>query len=282
MDRRQGQFEKAIQAFKDAVARDPENSEFVERLAFTLQQSRQFREAEQMFDRLVELVPNEPILKTRKPLSHYLETGDDSAVRAAIAAFPPSLADNKDALCFRLDFACFVRHWSQAKEIIEKLKGGDDEGDFAYAQASVPIGCYSILIARSQGDLPGANASFAETRDQLNQKVQKSPQTAPLLSQLAVVDALLNSKEIAIAEARRAVEMLPTSEDAMEGPCLELNLAVVYAWTNGLDLAFEKLSSLTKVANGILYGQLKCDPLWDPLRQDPRFEKLLAELAPHG
>ena len=282
MDRRQGQFGKAIQAFKDAVARDPENSDFVERLAFTLQQSRQFREAEKMFDRLVELVPDEPILKTRKPLSHYLETGDDSAVRAAIAAFPPSLADNKDALCFRLDFACFARDWPQAKEIIEKLKGGDDEGDFAYAQTSVPIGCYSILIARSQGDLPGANASFAETRDQLNQKVQKSPQTAPLLSQLAVVDALLNNKEIAIAEARRAVEMLPTSKDAMVGPCLELNLAVVYAWTNQLDLAFEKLSSLTKVANGILYGQLKCDPLWDPLRQDPRFEKLLAELAPHS
>ena len=74
--------------------------------------------------------------------------------------------------------------------------------------------------------------------------------------------------------------MLPTSKDAMEGPGLELNLAVVYAWTNALDPAFEKLSALTKVANGILYGQLKCDPLWEPLRQDPRYERLLAELAP--
>jgi hypothetical protein len=61
---------------------------------------------------------------------------------------------------------------------------------------------------------------------------------------------------------------------------LELNLAVVSGWTNQLDLAFEKLSSLTKVANGIFYGQLKWDPLWEPLRQDPRYEKLLAELAP--
>ena len=280
MDRRQGQFEKAIQAFKDAVARDPHNSGLVEQLAFTLQQSRRFREAEQMFDRLVELVPDEPILKTRKPLSHYLETGDDSAVRSAIAAFPPSLAADKDALCFRLDFACFAREWPQAEEIIEKLKGGDDEGDFAYGQRSVPIGCYSILIARLKSELPGAKASFSETREQLNQKVQESPQNAPLLSQLAVVDALLDNKEIAIAGAKKAVEMLPISEDAMEGPCLELNLAVVYCWTNHLDLAFEKLSSLTKVANGILYGQLKWDPLWEPLRQDARYQKLLAELAP--
>jgi tetratricopeptide (TPR) repeat protein len=280
MDRRQGRFEKAIQSFKDAVARGPQNSGLVEQLAFTLQQSRQFREAEKMFDRLVELVPGEPILKKRKPLSYYLETGDDSAVRAVIAGFPPSLADDKDALCFRLDFACFARDWAQAKEIIEKLKGSDDEGDFAYGQMSVPIGCYSILVARSQGEPPGANASFAETREQLNQKFQKSLQNAPLLSQLAVVDALLNNKETAIAEAKKAVEMLPTSEDAMAGPGLELNLAAVSAWTNALDLAFEKLSSLTKVANGILYGQLKWDPLWEPLRQDPRYEKLLAELAP--
>jgi hypothetical protein len=229
---------------------------------------------------LVELVPGEPILKTRKPLSYYLETGDDSAVRAAIAAFPPSLAADKDALCFRLDFACFARDWAQAKEIIEKLKGDDDEGDFAYAQMSVPIGCYSILVDRSQGEPPGANAGFAEMREQLNQRVQKSLQNAPLLSQLAVVDALLNRKETAITEAKRAVEMLPTSKDAMEGPGVELNLAVVYAWTNELDPAFEKLSALTKVANGILYGQLKCDPLWEPLRRDPRYEKLLAELAP--
>jgi hypothetical protein len=97
---------------------------------------------------------------------------------------------------------------------------------------------------------------------------------------LAVVDALLNKNETAITEAKRAVEMLPTSGDAMEGPCLELNLAVVYAWTNKSDLAFDKLSSLTKVTNGILYGQLKCDPLWERLRQDRRYEKLLAELAP--
>jgi hypothetical protein len=97
---------------------------------------------------------------------------------------------------------------------------------------------------------------------------------------LAVVDALLNSEEAAISEAKRAVELLPISKDAVDGPLMVVNLAVVYAWTNESDLAFETLDSLAKTPHGIYYGQLKLDPYWDPLRKDPRFEKLLAELAP--
>jgi len=99
-------------------------------------------------------------------------------------------------------------------------------------------------------------------------------------NQLAVVDALLNQGEAAIAEAKRAVEMLSISKDAVEGPRIAMSLAVVYAWSNEPDLAFETIGPLTKTPNGIYYGELKRDPYWDPLRKDPRFEKLLAELAP--
>src|SRR5260221_1674989 len=83
-----------------------------------------------------------------------------------------------------------------------------------------------------------------------------------------------------VRQAERAVEMLPISKDALEGPGIVMNLAVVYAWTDEFDRAFETLSPLTKTPFGIFYGQLKRDPYWDPLRKDPRFEKLLAELAP--
>jgi hypothetical protein len=95
-----------------------------------------------------------------------------------------------------------------------------------------------------------------------------------------VVDALLNHSETAIAEARRAVELLPISKDALLGPQIQVNLAVVYAWTNEPDLAFGTLSSSAQVPNGIFYGNLKRDPYWEPLRQDPRYEKSLAQLAP--
>jgi tetratricopeptide (TPR) repeat protein len=281
MDRRQGQFAKAIQEFNEAITRDPHNSVFVEDLALTLYFTRQFRAAEQIFDRLIELRPDQPILKAQKPLFvTFFKTGDDTAVRTALAALPASMADDRGALSMQLVFALVNRDWRQAKELIEKMKGGDDEGDFAYGQTNVPVGCYSILLARLQEEQPGPNASFAETREQLNQKVQRSAGNANLLSQLAVVDALLNNKEVAIAEAKHAVELLPISKDALAGPYMEINLAVVYAWTSQLDLAFEKLSSLTTVPNGVFYGQLKREPYWEPLRKDPRYEKLLAELAP--
>jgi len=280
IDRRQGQFARAIQGFKDAITRDPRNSVFVEDLATTFQQLRQFRAAAQTFDRLTELRPDQPILGTQKPFLLYYETGDSTAIRATLAAFPASIAEDRGVLSLRLAFAFVDRDWVLAKALIEKMHSGNDEGDFANGGVNVPIGCYSILLARLQGQPAGANSSFAETRDQLNQRVQTEPENAKLLSQLAVVDALLGKKELAIAEAKRAVELLPISKDAVDGPYPELNLAAVYAWTNELDLAFETLSSLTKVPNGLYYGELQREPYWEPLRQDSRFDKLLAELAP--
>ena len=280
IDRRQGQWEKAVQEFKDAITRDPHNSAFVENLADTFWGLRQFQAAEQTYDRLIELRPNEPILKPEKAVVTYLKTGDNSAVKAALAALPASMADDRAALSLKLWFALVDRDWTQAKDVIEKLNGGDDEGDFAYVGARVPVGCYSILLSRLQGEQTDANTGFARAREQLDQRVQKAPESAELLSQLAVVDALLTHKETAIAEARRAFELLPISKDALLGPQIQVNLALVYAWTNEPDLAFGTLSSSAQVPNGIFYGNLKRDPYWEPLRQDPRYEKLLAQLAP--
>lgn len=281
IDRRQGQWEKAIQELKDAITRDPRNSSFVQRLVFTFSYTHQFRDAEQMFDREIDLRPDEPLLKAEKALFvNYYETGDDSAFWTVIAAFPASMADDRAAINLQLMFALVDRDWVRTKEFITKMNGGDDESDFAYAGSTVPVDCYSILLARLQREPISANASFAGAREQLNQKVQKSPERADLLSQLAVVDALLDNKETAVAEAKRAVEMLPISKDALDGSLIELNLAVVYGWTNELDLAFETLNSLAKVPGELNYGTLKRDPYWEPLRQDPRYQKLLAEVAP--
>jgi hypothetical protein len=95
-----------------------------------------------------------------------------------------------------------------------------------------------------------------------------------------VVDALLGKKSDAITEAKRAAEMLPIAKDAVAGPSILLNLAIVYTWTNELNAAFEILNSLAKTPNGLYYGDLKLDPYWQPLRADPRYQKLLADLKP--
>jgi hypothetical protein len=167
---------------------------------------------------LIELLPDQPTLKVQVAVISFCETGDDTAVRSAIAALPPSIANDSDVLAWQLLFALIDRNWA--------------------------------------------------------------PVSAQLLSSLAVVDALLGHGEEAISEARRAVEMCPISKEATVGPGLVINLAVVYAWTNELDLAFETLGPLTKTPWGIYYGDLKRDPYWEPLRKDARYEKMLAELAP--
>ncbi len=284
IDRRQAQFQKAIVEFNEVITRDPRNTLWIQDLADTLYYTHQFRAAEQAFDRVIELRPDLPIVKARKPLYiTFYKTGDDTEVRSAIVALPASMADDRGLLSLRLMFALIDRNWPEARELIEKMRGGEDGGWFAYGDYPVPVGCYSILLARLQGVQPSAKSNFAETREQLNQKIQRSSVNAVkacLLSDLAVVDALLGQKEAAVAEAKRAVEMLPISKDAFDGPGIGLNLAVVYAWTDEFDLAFETLSPLVKTPFGIFYGRLKRDPYWEPIRKDPRFEKLLTELAP--
>jgi hypothetical protein len=164
-------------------------------------------------------------------------------------------------------------NWAQAETFIDKIKDREDDGDFAYGDRAVPVGCYSILILRLRGERPGANPIFTETREQLHLAVRKSPQDAKLLSQLAAVDALMNNKDAAISEGHCAAEMLPISKDALDGPLMWINLAVVYAWTNESDLAFETQGRLTTTPCGIYYGQLRQEPYWEPLREDPRFGK---------
>jgi hypothetical protein len=171
------------------------------------------------------------------------------------------------------------RDWQQATELIGQMKGSEDL-NFSYMMGSVSVDCYSILISRFQGQQPNENIGFAEIRKQLSQKMHASPESVGLLSNLAVVDALLGNKHKAIAESKRTVEMLPVSRDAIGGLAVLKNLAVVYAWTDEPHLAFETLHSLTKVPSGIYYGDFKLDLYWEPLRKDPRFEELLTELKP--
>ena len=109
-------------------------------------------------------------------------------------------------------------------------------------------------------------ADFAAARDQLYRKVEAHPEDSALLSALGLIDVALGRAQEAIKEAKRAVEMLPISEDAWDGPSLVYNLAAVYALTNEPSLAFEQSAILVNSPGGMFYGQLKLDPSWNPLR----------------
>ena len=197
-------------------------------------------------------------------------------VRTAIDALPASMKDDIWITGTQVHVAMMDRDFKTAHEIVEKSP--NEEIDFGGAM--VPRRCMDIWLEMVQGNHPTME-EFGVTREQLYQKVEADPTDPALLSALGCVDVALGRKELAISEAKRAVEMLPISKDAVEGPNRVRDLALVYAWANEPDLALETLGSLIKIPRGYVhYDTLKLDPAWDPLRKDPRFDKLLAELAP--
>jgi serine/threonine protein kinase/cytochrome c-type biogenesis protein CcmH/NrfG len=280
IDRRQGNMEKAVQALNETLVRDPRNLGSLDNLAETLYAMRKFDAAAPLYDRIIDLWPNEPLYKVNRAIyTRFYKTGDTSTFWSAIAALPQSTTPDPDIVNWRVWFLLADHQWAEAAQLIEKMKS-NHQASFTYGNRWVPMECYSVLLARLRNDQHASTPAFTEVREQLNQRVLKSPQDAELLSKLAVLDALLNNKEIAISEARRSAEMLPVAKDALVGPLILLNLAVVYVWTGELDLAFATLEPLSKMPFGIYYGQLKRDSYWEPIRQDPRYDKLLAELAP--
>jgi TolB-like protein/Flp pilus assembly protein TadD len=284
MDRRQGRFQEAVNEFKAALEVDPQNPKGISELAYTLSCLRQFKAAGEVYDRLIKLVPDQAALKVEKEsYTTLLETGDDTKLQAAIGELPESASTDPEIVSTKLSLALLNRDWPRASQLVDQMQknGGEDNGTFGYAGIPVPAGCYSILLARVQGHEPDSAGLTA--RDELNRRVQSSTRSstsASLLSALAVVDALLDRKEDAVREIENAVSMLPIEKDPYEGPSVLANSAVVHAWTGATDKAFAELEVLIKIPNGVYYGQLKRDPLWDPLRKDPRFDRLLAELAP--
>ena len=160
------------------------------------------------------------------------------------------------------------------------------------ALAALPIaGCYDDFIpfpriwcegvvAQMRDDKAAANAAFTTARNEAAKLIADQPDYAEALCVLGMADAALGNKEDAIREGRRAVELVPVSKNAIEGALLIRYLAVIYAWTGEKDRALKRLDEAAKIPSFLSYGELRLHPRWDPLRGDPRFEEIVASLAP--
>jgi tetratricopeptide (TPR) repeat protein len=280
IDERQGLWPQSTKAFERACNLDPKNPEFLFDLTDNYRCLRQYRDAERGFDRLIALQPNNPTWKLAKARISFDEEADMSAMQATLAAVPSSIRINNEIFPWAICTLIYTHEWSKARELVrsrssEELPFGG--GPF------VPRVCLEIPIAKLQGENIERNAEFTAARNQLLQKVEAHPESPYFLSVLAQIDAYLGRNQEAIQEAKHAVEMLPVSKDAWNGPQLVNTLAQVYALTSEPDLAFRTLDVAIKLpASEISYGELKLDPNWDSIRMDPRFDKLLAQLAPNG
>ena len=134
---------------------------------------------------------------------------------------------------------------------------------------------YIGFARRALQDEPGARAAFLRAKSAVEEQLKYSPDNAKLRIQLAKVLAFLGEKDPALAEARRASELQPESKDALEGPEITEGVAQVYAILGDNDRAIEILDGLLNRPSYVTVPSLRVNPIWDPLRNDPRFQALI-------
>src|SRR5262245_29705762 len=278
IDRRQGHWEKSLEEMKQALELDPRNFSILQQLSLTYEALRRYDDMAETLDRALAIAPKDISSRIRRASVDLESHADPGPLHTTIKTI---LAEDPQAA------PIFFDRW-----LLLALR----ERDPAAAQralADMPAdGCYDEnipfpnswcqgLTARLRGDQAAARAAFANARRELEQSVGSQPNYAQGLCALGVVDAALGNKKDAIREGERAVELMPASKSAVDGAALMRYLAIIYAWTGEKDLAIERLTEAVKLpVAGMSYGQLRLNPLWDPLRGDQRFEAMITSLAP--
>jgi TolB-like protein/Flp pilus assembly protein TadD len=284
IDRRQGHWNDAVRNMERASELDPRNIHLATNAAGFYFGSRPlpYEQTRKALDRVLALKPN--FLDARIDRGGGLEMhwrGDTRHWRATIDNIltdEPASANDQAMKLQRFELALFERDFDTANRIVSAAPQGQEWLDDFSREFWMGV------IARAQGTLVAAQTAFTAARAQQEVIVRaagtRPPDVAPALSILAVIDAGLGQKEQALTEGQRAVELTPIEQNPLDGVAPVSNLALTYAWTGERNRAIEQLKILSKIPGGPTYGQLRLSPLWDPLRGDSRFEKIVASLAP--
>jgi TolB-like protein/class 3 adenylate cyclase len=281
VDRRQARWDDALRNFDRAVELDPRDLITLQETSSTYAALRRFPRATQLIQQAVNLSPKDPFTRVALLASlPYLERADTGPLRAELNKI---LAEGKDTAShvavFFVQCALAERDHAAALRALDLIPS-EGTVDSRY-DISWPRDWHVGLVAHCFKDNDAAKKAFTSARTAAAKTVSEQPEYAPAWTILGVIDAGLGRKSEAIAEGKRACELLPLSKDAWDGAGLVSYLALIYTWLGEKDLALDQLAIAAKAPNGITYGELKLDPTWDSLRGDPRFENLVASLAPN-
>ncbi len=277
IDRRQGHWEQCTRNFDRAIQLDPRNLSLLGGAGLTLEYERRFSEATAYWDRALAVAPDDPtmpVLRARVDLESRADTQPRHEAIQSVVTKDPSTVDRIADQWF--DVALYRR---DAAEMASALASLPPEGMIPGVAGIVAMPrCFlEGLAARVGNDTTSANTAFTAARVEMEKIVREQPDYAQALCGLGMIDAALGRKQDALREGRDAVELLPVTKDAMAGAELLTNLAIIYAWVGEKDLAIKQLEDLLPIPGPVCYGQLRLHPFWDPLRGDPRFEKLVEE-----
>ena len=275
IDRREGRWEEATHNLEHALELDPRNFFMLQQLALAYEAQRRYADQARTYGRALTIVPGDPATRIYRAVVELISRADIKPYQTTLAtllAEDPSVAydvdEPRDALCERT-----------AAAMDRALTSYPREGVVANG-VIYPFAYWEGVFARCQGNSVKAQAAFTDARAKLAETVAKQPNSAAALSLLGLIDAGLGRKDDALREGRRACELLPISKDAIDGVALAVNLAQIYAWTGEKKLAIQQIAAVERIPNYLSYGFLKLQPIWDSLRGEPKFEEIVASLAP--
>ena len=276
IDRRQGLWNESARSLQRALALDPRNFFILQQIALSYQEFRQFRAMAAALDRALVLIPGDLDTRVTRASVDLEWRADPGPLRESIRTIlteNPATASDLAAQWFYL--ALCERDPTAVTQALAAIPPSGTAADLNF-----PRSWSEGVAARSKGDVATARAAFLAAHAELERTVSEQPGYAPALCVLGLIDAALGRKDEAIREGRRAIELLPITKDSIDGAELMKYMGVIYAWCGEKDLAIEQIAATLKIPSTLSYGNLKLHPYWDPLRGDPRFEKIVTDLAP--
>jgi TolB-like protein/Flp pilus assembly protein TadD len=279
IQRRQGKWAESTANFEKSVSLDPKNANVLFNFAFNYMAQRDFETADKIFDRAIATDPQSFSPRAMKVALAIAWKGDVGFAENQLSSLPLGFDPDGLVTAARAWVLILQRKFAEALQVTQQFRGEiliyPEKGPCSKAFMEGSI--YLHL-----GDKEKAFAAFEQARPVAERLVREAPDDPGRHAHLGAVLAGLGQKQEAIAEGKRAVELLPESEDAFTGPQQTAALAEIYAWVGEYDEAFRLLDHLLNVPNGLTVPALKLDPVWDPLREDPRFQALVDKYAAKG
>ncbi|HEY1582000.1 MAG TPA: FlgO family outer membrane protein [Chthoniobacterales bacterium] len=278
IDRRQGLWSESARSLQRAVKLDPRNVFLLQQIAYSYQEFRHFGAMAAALDRALDFAPRDLDNRITRALVDLEWRADTRRLHQTIETL---LAENPHSTSDLADQWLYVA-------LCER-----DPAGIARALAAIPATGISTdlnfprvyceaLAARATGDEAAAQTAFLAARTEVEKIAREQPDYGPVYTVLGLIDAALGRKDEAMREGRRAVEMLPTTKDALDGAEVMKYLCVIYTWCGEKDLALAQIAATLRIPSSLSYGNLKLHPYWDSLRGDVRFEKIVADLAPRN
>ena len=282
IDRRQGRWAEATQNLQRACELDPRNVRYLLELAATYNLwLHDYEKFGKVLDRVLALHPEFKSTRMFRAFIEVDQRADTGPLRAAIekavAEDPAASTKNEFVTELRFNVALFDRDLDAAGVLATALSEKNYGEGGAY-----PDFCRDFwigVVARLKGDETSAGAALTRARAEQEAEI-RNPDDVWLLSRLGLIDAILGKKEQALSEGQRAIAMLPTLKNLWAEAMVKRYFVMACAWAGERELALEHLEVIARIPAGPTYGDLRLSPLWDPLRGDPRFEKIVASLAP--